>query len=195
LKSNKRFKTTSGKRRKQLDEPPIFFLDRTFGKTKLAEKLRDGGFCIVTHYEEYGDHGHNLPDPAIVSDCGLKQRVLLTGDQDLVHTYALEIRKARIAVFVTTDNNEGPEYWAKRIIDARRDIWRELFRRKKPFTARISALGKITQVRVYERRHWKTITIGKRNPPHENRQKQRERDEAREQASQQAIEPLSSEIR
>ena len=70
--------------------------------------LRGAGFCLVTHYEEYGDHGHSLADPVIIADCGLKQRVMLTGDKDLVYTYALEIRNARIAVFVTTDNNEGP---------------------------------------------------------------------------------------
>ena len=70
--------------------------------------LRPQGFIIVTHYEEYGDEGHNLGDPAIIHDCGIKNRILLTGDKDLVHTYAHEIRASRIAVFVTTDNKEGP---------------------------------------------------------------------------------------
>ena len=133
--------------------------------------LRVSGFCIVTHHDEYGDEGHGIADPAIISDCGLKNRILLSGDQNLVYTYALEIRKAEIAVFVTTDNNEGPNQWGPRIIAAKRDIWRELGRRKKPFAARISSNGEITQVRVYHRGKWKSITIGRKNPPHENRQK------------------------
>ena len=168
MKSKKRSKTTIGK---QLEEPPVFFLDRTFGKSELAEILRPGGFYVVTHYEEYGDKGHGLGDPVIICDSGMKNRVLLTGDQHLIYAFAPEIKKARIAVFVTTDNNEGPKQWGPRIVEAKRDIWRELNRRKKPFAARISAEGRITQVRVYERRKWKAITIGRKNPPHENRQK------------------------
>jgi hypothetical protein len=99
---------------------------------------------------------------------------LLTGDKDLVHTYAREIREARIAVFITTDNMEGPQKWGPRIIAARSDILRELKRRKKPFTAVISSKGRISHVRVYEDRQWKVITIGKKNPPHVNRQKEAE---------------------
>ncbi len=134
--------------------------------------LRPHDFTIVTHYEEYGDQGHNLGDPAIIQDCGLKTRVLLTGDQDLIHTYAREIRDAKIAVFVTSDNNEGPAKWGQRIISAKVDIWRELMRRKKPFTAKISREGRIVQVRLYEDGEWNTITIGKKNPPHVNKYKQ-----------------------
>ena len=169
MKSKKRSKITSGK--SQLEEPPVFFTDRTFGKAKLAEMLRQAAFVVTTHYEEYGDEGHKIADPVIIYDCGLKNRVLLTGDQDLVHTYALEVREAKIAVFVITDNNEGPDKWGPRIIAAKRDIWRELSRRAKPFTARISRDGRITQVRVYEKGRWKTIAIGQKRPPHESKQR------------------------
>jgi len=133
--------------------------------------LRPSGFLIVTHHEEYGEEGHKLGDPVIIRDCGLKNRVLLTGDQDLVHTYAREIREAKIAVFVTTDNNEGPAKWGPRIIAAKSGIWRELARRQKPFTATISRQGRITQVRIYERAAWRTIVVGKKNLPHMNWQK------------------------
>lgn len=134
--------------------------------------LRPDGFVVVTHYEEYGDEGHKIGDPVIIQDCGLKNRVLLTGDRDLIHTYAREIRDARIAVFITTDNQEGPSKWGPRIVAAKSDIWRELGRRKKPFTAVISKEGSVIQVRVYENAAWKVIPIGKKNPPHVNKQKQ-----------------------
>jgi len=139
---------------------------------KLVEMLRPNGFHIVTHYEEYGDEGHKIGDPVIIQDCGLKNRVLLTGDKDLIHTYAREIKDAKIAVLVTTDNHEGPSRWGPRIIAAKSDIWRELGRRNKPFTAAISKDGRIVQVRLYESGAWKTIVIGRKNPPHINRQKQ-----------------------
>lgn len=134
--------------------------------------LRANDFMLVTHFEEYGDEGHRIGDPAIIQDCGRKNRVLLTGDRDLIHTYAREIREAGIAVFVTTDNNEGPAKWGPRIIDAKEDIWRELIRREKPFTAVISKEGKITQVRIHERGEWKSVKVGTKNPPHVNRQKE-----------------------
>jgi hypothetical protein len=162
-------KITSGK--SQLEEPPVFFLDRTFGRIELAEMLRAGDFHIVTIYEEYGDAESKIADPVVISDCGFKNRVLLTGDKDLVYTWAKEIKEAGIAVFVTTDNNEGPKQWAPRIIAAKGDILRELRRRQKPFTARISTEGRVTLVRIYDGAQWKAIAIGRKNPPHINRQK------------------------
>jgi hypothetical protein len=170
LKSKKRSKITIGK--SQLDEPPVFFLDRTFGRIELADILRSAGFLVATIYEEYGDAESKIADPVMIYDCGLKNRVLLTGDQDLVYTWAKEIREAGVAVFVTTDNNEGPKQWGPRIIAAKRDISRELARRQKPFTARISTEGRVTQVRVHDGTKWNPITIGKKNPPHVNRQKE-----------------------
>lgn len=131
--------------------------------------LREAAFIVTTHFEEYGDEGHKIADPVIIRDCGLKNRVLLTGDQDLIYTYALEVREAKIAVFVTTDNNEGPDKWGPRIIAAKQDIWRELSRRAKPFTARISREGRITQVRLYEKGGWKSVVIGQKKSPHRNR--------------------------
>lgn len=164
MKSKKRSKITNGKQ--QPEEPPVFFLDRTFGRTELAAMLRSAKFLVVTLYDEYGDAESRIADPVMICDCGLKGRVLLTGDQDLAFTWAKEIAEAQIAVFVTTNNNEGPHQWGPRIIKAKQDILRELKRREKPFTARISTDGRITQVRVYDGTRWKAITIGRRNAPH-----------------------------
>lgn len=137
----------------------------------MAGKLRSVGFLVVTLYDEYGDAESKIADPVMIYDCGLKGRVLLTGDQDLVSTWAKEIAEAGIAVFVTTNNNEGPKQWAPRLIRAKEDMLRELRRREKPFTARISADGRITQVRIFEGSHWKIIALGKKNPPHANKYK------------------------
>lgn len=85
--------------------------------------------------------------------------------------WAKEIAESRVAVFVTTNNNEGPRQWAPRIIQAREDILRELRRREKPFTSRIGANGRITQVRLYDGSQWKTIEIGKKHGPHKSKYK------------------------
>jgi hypothetical protein len=141
----------------------------------MAGMLRSVGFLIVTLYDEYGDDESKIADPVMIYDCGLKGRTLLTGDQDLVSTWAKEIAESGIAVFVTTNNNEGPKQWGPRIIRARGDMFRELQRRKKPFTARISADGCITQVRIFDGIHWKVIAIGRKNPPHANKYKLKSR--------------------
>jgi hypothetical protein len=133
--------------------------------------LRAEDFIVWTLYDEYGDAEGKIADHVIIADCGFKGRVLLTGDKDLVFTWAKEIVDAKIAVFVTTSNNEGPKFWGPIIIKAKSDILRELRLRETPFTARISSEGRITQVRTHDGTQWKTITIGRKNPPHVNRQK------------------------
>jgi hypothetical protein len=137
----------------------------------LAKMLRAHGFLLFTIYEEYGDAESRIVDPVFILDCGFKNRVVLTGDQDMVYTWAKEIVDAGIAVFVTTDNNEGPKQWGPRIIAAKADLMRELARRQKPFTASISRDGRVTSVRVYDGTQWKTIAIRKKNPSNFHRKK------------------------
>ena len=126
--------------------------------------LRDAGFILRTTFEEYGEADHLIADHVIIASCGLLNRVLLTGDQDLLRTWNNEIIQAKIAVFVTTDNREGPNQWAPRIIKAKKDILRELDRRQKPFTASIAKEGRISLVREHDGTQWKTITIRKKKP-------------------------------
>jgi hypothetical protein len=99
-------KNTSGKW--QPEETPVFFLDRTFGRNQVAQMLRDAGFLVRTTFDEYGEAESRIADPVIITSCGLLNRVLLTGDQDLVRSWNKEIIQAGIAVFITTDNREGP---------------------------------------------------------------------------------------
>jgi hypothetical protein len=153
------------------EESPVFLLDRTFGRIEMATILRGAGFHIVTLYEEYGDAEAKIADPVMIYDCGFKERVLLSGDRDLIFTWAREIKEAQIAVFVTTDNNGGPKVWAPIVIQARPDILRELRRRTKPFTANIGREGRITQVRVPDGPKWRTIPVGKTIPSHQNKYK------------------------
>jgi len=135
--------------------------------------LRDADFILRTTFDEYGEADYRISDPVIIAHCGLMNRVLLTGDQDLIRTWNQEIIQAKIAVFVTTDNREGPDQWAPRIVAAKDDIFRELRRREKPFTANIAKEGRISQVRVYDGREWQTITIRKKNPSNYERKRKK----------------------
>ncbi len=162
-------KNTSG--RWQPEETPVFFLDRTLGRNRVAQMLRDAGFLVRTTFDEYGEAESRIADPVIIASCGLLNRVLLTGDQDLVRSWNKEIIQAGIAVFVTTDNREGPNQWGPRIIAAKKGIMLELQRRQKPFTASIAKEGRVSSVRIYDGTEWKTITIRKRNPSNFKRKK------------------------
>jgi hypothetical protein len=155
----------------RLDEPPVFFLDRTFGRNELARMLRQHDFILVTMFEEFGEADSRITDPTMIYDCGLKNRVLLTADKELPYLWAREMLDAKIAVFVVTNNNEGPQARGPRIVHAKRDILRELRRRERPFAAKISTDGRVTQVRIYNESKWVAIEVGKKNPPHVNRQK------------------------
>lgn len=135
--------------------------------------LRAADFVLRTSFEEYGDADFRIADPVIITSCGLLNRVLLTGDQDLLRNWNKEIIQANIAVFVTTDNREGPDQWGPRIIAAKDDILRELQRRSKPFTANISKEGRVTTVRVHDGKNWQTIAIRKKNPSNYGRKQRK----------------------
>jgi hypothetical protein len=131
--------------------------------------LRTAGFQFVTIYEEFGDAEARIADPTFIIDCGFKGRTVLTGDQDMIFTYAKEIMEAGVAVFATTDNNDGPKVWGPHIISAKGDILRELRRREKPFAASISREGRVALVRIRDGTQWKTIPLKKKKPSNYDR--------------------------
>ncbi len=145
----------------QQHNPPVFFLDRNLGAEKLAGILRAADFTLITHTQVYKDR-QDVKDPEIIADCGKAKTVLLTADSDLEFSYAAEINAAKIAVFVLSNNNDGPEKWGPRIINARQDMEREIRRRRKSFSAQINAEGRVSRVRIYYRRKTKEIHISPR---------------------------------
>jgi len=86
----------------------------------------------------------------------------LTADADLEFTYAAEIRGAKIAVFILTNNHEGPDVWGPRVVSAKSYIERELGRRRKPFAAHITTESRINQVRLYYKKKTRVIKIAKK---------------------------------
>lgn len=123
--------------------------------------LRAADFTLITHTQVYKDR-QDVKDPEIITDCGKAKTVLLTADSDLEFSYAAEINRAKIAIFVLSNNNDGPEKWGPRIINARQDMERELRRRRKSFAAQINAEGRVSRVRIYYRKKTKEIHISPR---------------------------------
>ncbi len=144
LRSKKPFKNS------QQHKAPIYFLDRNLEAEKMVLGLRSAQFKLISHRDIYGQR-IKVDDPEIIAYCGRKRKklVLLTADKDLEFTYAPEITKAKIAVFILTNNRDGPDKWLPRILAAKLDMERELSTRAKPFAARINTEGRVIQVRRY----------------------------------------------
>lgn len=88
--------------------------------------------------------------------------MLITADPDFEHTYGAEIIQAKIAVFYLVNNHDGADLWGARILAARSDVLRELWRRRKPFVAHITREGIVNQVKLYYRKKTKVIKIARK---------------------------------
>jgi hypothetical protein len=117
--------------------------------------LRSEGFDLITHQEHFGKRAQGILDPAVISECKKIKRALLTADNHLPFTYAAEIRQSKIAVILLSNNHDGPDKWAPRIVSARLDIEREIHLRAKPFTAHVSTEGRVSYVMLYYRKKTK----------------------------------------
>jgi hypothetical protein len=147
------------KNTKQL-KPPVFFLDRNLG-LKLAEILRRANFAVLAHQEHYGPGAQRVSDPEVISECGKLKHPLLTADGNLPFTFATEITNAKIAVFLLSNNHEGPEVWGPRVISAKLDMEREWYGRAKPYTAHINREGRVSYVMRYYRKKVKKTSVKK----------------------------------
>jgi hypothetical protein len=167
LKSRKRLKNT------QRRNEPEFFLDRNLGREKLASLLHPT-FKIVTHRSCFGER-QNVSDPEIIEFCGKKHLVLISADYDFQSMYAKEIRAAKIAAFVVSNNHEGPNKWGPRIVSAKDEILFHLKNRNKPFVGLISETGRVSKLWLYKRNATIEIPLAKYTGPQSPRPKRRRR--------------------
>ena len=117
---------------------PTFFTDRNLGAEYLPSELRQAGFRLVVHDEHFSKR-QDVDDPEVITECGLHNWVLLTGDADLPRRWAKEIRAARIGVFCQTNNHQGPRLWVPRIIKAHNKMHKAMKRWKLPFVGFLTA--------------------------------------------------------
>lgn len=122
----------------------------------------------MTHRSCFGER-QDVSDPEVIAHCGKSHMVLISADYDFEAMYAKEIRAAKIAVFVVSNNHEGPDKWGPRIVSAKDEIFDQLKRRKKPFVGFIGESGRVTKVRLYRRDKIKEIPIAKYTGPQRQR--------------------------
>jgi hypothetical protein len=120
--------------------------------------LRNADINIVTHRERYGKKP-GIQDPQVIADCGQTGTILLTADSNLETTWAAEIRQAKIAVVILSNNTDGAKKWGQRIVDGMPEIEGQLRKRSKPCAIRLNPQGKVNQVRLYYKKKTRIIHI------------------------------------
>lgn len=138
-------------------------MDENLGDNKLAAILRAAGYKVITHRERYGNVD-GIPDPKVIADCGSEKTILLTADADLETQWAAEIRHARIAVVILTNNCDGAAKWGQRLTDGKEAILKQLRVRRKPFALKFSRDAEVTQVRLYRKTGGRIIPISCKKP-------------------------------
>jgi predicted nuclease of predicted toxin-antitoxin system len=134
--------------------------------------LRPAGFDILTHQSYFGPGGQRISDPEVIRACAEEHRVLITADSDFGFMYAAEIKQAKLAIFVLSNNHDGPEKWAKRIISAKEQIFQQIADRKRPFVAHINDVGSVNRITLYRRSKTKDLRIAQK---HKRKQSKRHR--------------------
>jgi hypothetical protein len=120
-----------------------FFLDKSIGAPGMAEVLRPAGWTCITHEEHFAGRYGVIEDPEIIQTCGIPHWFLITSDKDLPVRWIAEIRAAIIGIFLLSNQNDGSDLWAKRLISCELDIIDEATHRECPFVARVSTSGKL----------------------------------------------------
>jgi hypothetical protein len=119
---------------KPLDDA-VIFLDRSFGRKKLALELRQAGFNVKIHDEHFKQDEN---DDVWLKACGERGWWVITPDKRICHKYRHVIRESRTAVFIVSGNNIKAEQWADPIITNATRILRIVKKTAPPFIARIT---------------------------------------------------------
>jgi hypothetical protein len=129
---------------KQHDEP-TFFLDRTFGRRKLAGALKTAGFRIEVHDDHFPQ---DEPDPSWLKACGERGWIVLTADGRIERKWSSLIKSLGVGVFIITSNNAPAVEWARPLEKYRSRILRTIRKNPPPFIAHMTQ-GGITKMNTF----------------------------------------------
>jgi predicted nuclease of predicted toxin-antitoxin system len=119
---------------------PTFFVDRSLGRHKVADALRQAGQAAVSHDTVFPQ---DTKDPTWLSAVGAKGWVVLTKDKH-IRTRRNELASllnAGVAAFVLTSGNITGEQMAAAFTAAIPQMLRLLISTARPFIARVTTAG------------------------------------------------------
>ena len=85
-------------------QPPEFFLDRSLGRHRVADVLRNSGWSLRTHHDVFADRDEEVPDVEWLEYCGRYGLPVLSKDRRLRYRpqEIAAIRRHRVRAFVLT---------------------------------------------------------------------------------------------
>ena len=127
----------------KLPESPVFFLDRSLGKKRIATALRQAGAIVHVHDDYFPP---DAKDEDWLTQVGQNGWVVLTKDHRIRyrHVERLALMKAGVAAFILTSGDLQGEEMARIFVKALPRISRFLKNHQKPFIAKITKDGSVS---------------------------------------------------
>lgn len=127
----------------KLPEPPIFFLDRSLGKKRVATALRQAGAILYIHDDHFPP---DAKDEDWLTKVGQRGWIVLTKDHRIRYRQVerLALMRAGVAAFILTSGDLQGEEMAQIFVKALPQIKRFLQKHRKPFIAKITKDGSVS---------------------------------------------------
>ena len=126
-------------------EPPIFFLDRSLGKKRIATALRQAGASLHIHDDHFPP---DAKDEDWLTKVGQRGWIVLTKDHRIRYRQVerLALMRAGVAAFILTSGDLQGEEMAQIFVKALPRITRFLQKHRKPFIAKITKDGSVSML-------------------------------------------------
>lgn len=124
-------------------EPPVFFLDRSLGKIRIATALRQAGAIVQIHDDYFPP---NAKDEDWLTQVGRNGWIVLTKDHRIRYRNLerAALMHAGVGAFILTAGDLQGDEMADIFVKALPAITRFLRKHKKPFIARVARDGSVS---------------------------------------------------
>jgi predicted nuclease of predicted toxin-antitoxin system len=122
---------------------PVFFLDRSLGKNRVATALRQAGATLHIHDDYFPP---DAKDEDWLAEAGQRGWIVLTKDHRIRyrHVERLALMRAGVAAFILTLGDLQGEEMAQIFVKALPRITRFLKHHTKPFIAKVARDGSVS---------------------------------------------------
>jgi len=105
-------------------QPPEFFIDRSLGRHRMPQALRELGWWVLTHHEVFGERDEEIRDVEWLELCGRRNLPALSKDRRLRYRPAEidAIRRFGVRAFVLTAGSLSAAEQAARFDTSRQRI-------------------------------------------------------------------------
>jgi predicted nuclease of predicted toxin-antitoxin system len=143
LSGSKSKKRSGASSRSKPPEVPVFFLDRSLGKKRIATALRQAGAIVHVHDDHFPQ---DAKDETWLTYVGQQGWIVLTKDhriryRNLERTALLN---AGVGAFILTAGDLSGEEMANVFVNALPAISKFLAKHDRPFIARVTKSGSVT---------------------------------------------------